>query len=84
MTVSGETFRIAAVSSIVRPAKESQFDDAALALVERGERIQRVVERHEVLARLVRDNQRLVDGHLRAAAAFLIVARAPIPFSPLQ
>ena len=62
-----------------QPAEEPQLDDPALPLVELRQRLQRVVERDEILARLVGHDERLVEGHpRRAAAALLIVPRARV------
>ena len=45
-----------------QPAEEPQLDDAALALVELRQRLQRVVERDEVLTGSVGDDERLVEA----------------------
>ena len=52
-------------------AEESHFDHAALALVELRERFERVVQRHELLSGLARDDESFVEGHTaREPAAF--------------
>lgn len=51
-------------------AEETQFDDAALALVEGGQRLQRIVEGDEVMTRFGGNRQRVVEtgGACHAAA----------------
>ena len=59
-------------------AEEAQLDDAAFALVELRERMERIVQRFEVLVR-VTDNERLVQRNLmRPTTAFLVVAGAGV------
>ena len=45
-----------------QPAEKPQLDDAALALVERRQRLQRIVERDEIVRRLAGDDERLVEA----------------------
>ena len=54
-----------------QPAEEPQLDDATFPLVEFRQRLQRIVERHEVLTRLVADGERLIEGDSGRAAAAL-------------
>ena len=62
-----------------QPAKEPEFDDAALALVELRECLQRVIERDKVLTGLVGHDKCLVESHARgAAAAFVRAPRAGV------
>jgi len=52
-------------------SEESQFNDAALALVECGQGLQRIVERDEVVARFGGNRQRFVEiRRMGRAAAF--------------
>ena len=57
-----------------QPAEEAQLDDTALPLVELRQRFERVVERHEVLPRLLRDDERFVERDLHRVAATLLIA----------
>lgn len=62
-----------------QPAKEPQLDDTAFSLVEFRERLERIVQRNDVLTRLIGHDERFVEGHLDAlAAAFLRVPRARV------
>jgi hypothetical protein len=54
-----------------QPAKEPQLDDAAFPLVESGERLERVVQRDEVLTGLVGHDERVVERHPDALAPAL-------------
>ena len=79
ITVAGDTFKTDGGLLHAQPAEEPHLDDAALPLVELRQRLQRIVERDEVRGRLVGDDERLVEGHLRrVAAALLIVPRARV------
>src|SRR2546422_3020132 len=56
-------------------AKETQLDDATLALVDFRERFERVVEGDEIVRPLVRSAQLFDERHLHPAAALLILPR---------
>ena len=74
LTVSRETCSASAVSSMLEPAEESHLDDLALALIDCGQRRQRVVERDEIVGRLGRHDERFVERQQRRAAATLLIA----------
>ena len=65
--------------SDAQPAKEAQLDDATFPLVEFRECLERVVERDEVLVRLVGHDESVVEGHVSGlATAFSRVPRARV------
>src|SRR5262245_42254241 len=59
-----------------QPAEEAQLDDPALAGIERGQAVERVVERDEVGGALDRDAGCLSERHLRHPAPALEVVSA--------
>ena len=74
MTVSTDTCRTEAVSSTVKAAKEPKLDHPSLALVHVSQRPERIVERDEVLATLIRHGQRVIERHANGPAAALLIA----------
>lgn len=60
-----------------QPAKEAQFDDAAFPLVEFRERLERVVERDDVITGFAGYREGLVEAHLDGSAAALLRAACP-------
>ena len=76
MTVSGDTFSTDAVSSTLNPPKNRSSTTRLFRSSNCRQRLQRVVERHEVLTRLVGDDERLVEGDPHRVAAALLSARA--------
>ena len=73
-TVSGDTFSASAVSSTLSPPKNRSSTTWARRSERRGEVRQRLVQRDQVLAALLRHDQRLVERHARGAATALLIA----------
>src|SRR5262245_9496043 len=64
-----------------QPAKESHLDDAALPLVEFRQHLQCIVERLEVLRRLIAYDERFVESHSHSVATpLLIVLRTGVVY----
>ena len=78
LTVPTETPNTCAVSSTLKPGEEAQFDDAAFARAQRLERVERLVERHEIDVRTRRHAGCFGQRHVELALAALgAIAGAP-------